>query len=129
LKQDQRKGWEGQYSDSYGGHLTIAEKGGKYWFYVEVVRGPSFHLGEIGGEFRVKGRTGWFEVKEDYDDESTWLTFLQENDGSGRVRIVGENTQSYHGARAYFDGNYLWMGVLTAKEKSDVIEGKNSLEN
>lgn len=129
LIQDQRRGWEGKYEDSYGGHLQIAEQGGKYWFYLEVVRGPTFHLGEIGGEFRVKGGTGWFELKEEHEDESTWLTFLHADDGSGRVKVIGENTQMHHGARAYFDGNFLWMGELSAKEKSDVIESKNSLED
>ena len=128
LKQDGKKGWEGVYADSYGGHLRIVEEGGKYWFYLDVVRGPTFHLGEIGGEFRVNGQTGWFELDEGYGDGPTWLTFLEESDGTGRVKLVGENTQGYHGARAYFDGTYLWTRALKPKERTDIMEGKMSLE-
>lgn len=129
LRQKERKGWEGVYQDSYGGTLRIVEKEGNYWFSVDVVRGPTFHLGEIGGEFRVKGGTGWFEVKSEGDEESTWLTFLQANDGSGQVKVVGENTMPYHGARAYFDGDYLWVGELAEKDRKDVIAGKSRLED
>lgn len=128
LKQDGKQGWEGSYSDSYGGYLRIAETDGKFRFRLSVVRGPTFHLGEIGGEFRVNGGTGWFEVDEGYGDGAAWLTFLQEDDGTGRVKLVGENTQGHHGARAYFDGTYLRTGGLTPQERSEISEGKPASE-
>lgn len=41
-------------------------------------------------------------------------------DGSGRIQVEGENTQWYHGARAYFDGQYIWAGELTLQDKKEM---------
>lgn len=123
-KLDQRKGWSGSYSDSRGGLLEIAEKDGKCWFTLEVVRGPTFHTGGIAGEVRVNGSTGWFETKADSEEKPTWLTFLDSPDFTGSVKLITENTGYFHGARAYFHGTYVWTGDLSAEEKKKVIEGK-----
>ncbi|BCX48117.1 urease-associated protein [Haloferula helveola] len=119
-----REGWSGKYSDSRGGWLEIVEKDGKVHFALSVVRGPTFHLGDIRGELRVNGGMAWFEVKEEGQDAPTWLTFVETNDGTGRIRVFGANTQYFHGARAYFEGSYLWLGELTDEEKREVIEGE-----
>ncbi|MGC4016231.1 MAG: DUF1311 domain-containing protein [Luteolibacter sp.] len=123
-KLDQRKDWSGNYSDGRGGSLQIAEKDGKCWFALFVVRGPSFHTGEISGQMRVNGATGWFETKAEGEDKPTWLTFLDGLDYSGSVRVAEENSGSFHGARAYFQGAYLWTGELAAEDKKKVIEGR-----
>ena len=121
-KATQREGWEGRYGDSYGGLLEIVEEGGKVHFRLSVVRGPTFHSGEIGGVMRTNGGTGWFETRSEDADEPTWLTFLEEHDGTGRIRVHGENTQDFHGMRAYFHGSYLWLGGLSDEDRKAVLE-------
>lgn len=118
-----RKGWAGKYSDGRGGMLEIVEKDGKAWFALSVVRGPTFHVGGIGGLFRLNGRTGFFETKADGEERPTWLIFREPYDKEGRIVVEGENTSYFHGMRAYFEGTYLWMGKLSAEEQKKVIEG------
>ena len=117
-----REGWEGRYSDGYGGLLEIVEEDGKVHFRVSVVRGPTFHSGEIGGVLRTNGGTGWFETKGEDSEDPTWLTLLSESDGSGRITIHGENTSYFHGMRAYFEGSYLWLGKLSDEDRKAVLE-------
>lgn len=114
-------GWEGEWSDGRGGYLSVAKVGGKWRFLLSVVRGPTYHLGNLGGEFEVNRGTGRFSVKEETAAEATWLTFLQRDDG--RIEVVGENTSYYHGARAYFDGKYARVGDLTGEELEAVKRG------
>lgn len=120
---DKKKGWAGSYSDGRGGFLQIVEKDGKFWFQLAVVRGPSFHVGELRGEFQVNGGTGRFETKAEGEEKPTWLTFVEERASQGRIKVFPENAKYFHGARAYFDGSYLWTGELDAEEQKKVIEG------
>lgn len=123
LKLDERKeGWGGRYSDGYNGELEIVEKDGKAWFALHVVRGPTFHVGGIGGEFRRNGMMGFYETKADGEERPTWLTFREGYDKPGKIMVEGENTSPFHGMRAYFGGTYLWTGELTAEEQKKVIE-------
>lgn len=119
---DKRKGWPGSYSDGRGGLLQVIEKNGETWFLLSVVRGPSFHVGELGGKLRVNGQMAWFETKAEGEDRPTWLTLLEEDRHPGRVQVFPENAQSFHGARAYFDGSYLWTGTLSAEEQKKALE-------
>lgn len=119
---DKRKGWAGSYSDGRGGLLQVIQKGGDYWFLLSVVRGPSFHIGELGGKLRINGQTAWFETKAEGEDKPTWLTLVEENRHPGRVQVFPENAQSFHGARAYFDGSYLWTGELSAEDQKKALE-------
>ena len=52
-------------------------------------------------------------------DDETNLALVM--DGM-KLRINGANTQHYHGARAYFDGEYVRTGALTAKEQAEVTK-------
>jgi hypothetical protein len=115
--------WEGEYRDSYGGYLQVVKEKGEYYFLLQVVRGPSFHLGHLAGKLRVNGSTAWFETQADGAEEATWLTFVPTGDASSRVRVVSENAQYFHGARAYFDGEYLRLGEVSAKDRAQVIKG------
>ncbi|MCU0796351.1 MAG: DUF1311 domain-containing protein [Akkermansiaceae bacterium] len=117
-----REGWEGRYSDGFGGLLEIVEEGGKVHFRLSVVRGPTYHSGEIGGVLRINGGTAWFETQGEDSEDPTWLTFLEEHDGSGRITVHGENTSYFHGMRAYFEGSYLWLGKLSAEDRKAVLE-------
>ncbi|WP_411845861.1 lysozyme inhibitor LprI family protein [Roseibacillus persicicus] len=120
----EHEGLEGEYRDSYGGFLQIVKEGEQHYFALHVVRGPSFHLGIIGGKLRVNGSTGWFETRDEHDGKEAWLTFVPKEDGSGRIRIVSENARHFHGARAYFDGSYLRLGEVSAEDRKRVISGE-----
>ena len=116
-KIDERKGWAGDYMDAHGGSLQILEKDGKTYFYLEVVRGPTFHNGQIGGELKIDGNKASFETRAFEDSELTKIMLSPLGDGSGRLKLDAENTSYFHGARASFQGNYLWTGELDAKQK------------
>lgn len=119
----EHKGLEGEYRDTYGGLLQIVKDGEQYHFALQVVRGPSFHVGIIGGKLRVNGSSAWFETRDEDDGKLTWLTFVPKEDGSERIRIVSENAEHFHGARAYFDGSYLRLGAVSAEDRKRVISG------
>jgi uncharacterized protein YecT (DUF1311 family) len=111
----------GVWSDSYGGEMQVAVEKKKLYFSIDVVRGPTAHVGEIAGVASWNEPLGWFTDKgrdKDKPDETN-LAFISEN---RRLRVVGANTSYYHGARAYFDGTYVRTRLLTAKEKAALIE-------
>lgn len=116
----------GVWEDSQGGILSIVQEGKKFFFTLEVVRGPTFHLGNIGGEASWNAPLGWFTDKgrDAGKKEETNLAFIQR---SRKLEIIGANTGNYHGARAYFDGEYVRVAKLDAKEtakvKKEAIEG------
>lgn len=116
--------WAGRYSDGRGGVLEIVEQDGKTHFSLGVVRGPTYHSGSIHGVMQVNGGSARFETKSGEGERPTWLTFMREHDGTGRIRIYGENTGPFHGARAYFEGSYLRTGDVPAKERERVIKGE-----
>jgi uncharacterized protein YecT (DUF1311 family) len=106
----------GHWSDSYGGDLQIVQKGGKLFFEVEVVRGPTAHNGSLAGVASWNSPLGWFSDKAGEKDKpgETNLAFVLENP---ILRVFGAHTQPYHGLRAYFDGDYVRVRNLTADEK------------
>ncbi len=112
--------WAGVYEDGRGGILYIEKRGEKLHFEVVVVRGPTFHTGEISGlmqvnEHRARFSDGGINGKEAGE---TWLDWKQ-IDGN-RIELEAINSQHYHGARAYFDGVYLRVdakGVIPKEEK------------
>jgi uncharacterized protein YecT (DUF1311 family) len=111
----------GIWNDSNGGDLQIVEKEGKLYFSLSVVRGPTAHLGDIGGIATWKSPRAFFSDKgldPEKKDETT-LTFTLKGT---RLEIVGSNTSYYHGARAYFDGTYLCIGSLTPEEQAKLIQ-------
>ena len=117
---DQRKGWAGKYNDGHGGILYIIKKGEVHHFGISVVRGPTFHLGDISGVLKIEGEKASFETRAEPDAKLTTLTFSPVQDGSGRIQVEGKNTHWYHGARAYFDGQYIWAGELTLQDRKEM---------
>jgi len=111
----------GVWTDSYGGTLEIVQEKKKLFFTIEVVRGPTFHTGSLAGIATWNSPLGWFSDKgrnQEKTDESN-LAFV----ARGNVlEIVGANTTYYHGARAYFDGEYCKVGVLDDKRKAEVTK-------
>jgi len=120
--------WEGVWSAGYGGLLYLRETGDDtVEFFLTVVRGPTYHLGQIGGAILTNGILGRFATEAAPGDpgEETWLTFLRED---GRLRIVGVNTQYWHGARAYFDGQYIRIRELGPEDQEALDRGRAGVE-
>ena len=111
----------GVWTDSYGGVLEIVEKEGTIHFSINVVRGPSAHLGQLSGIAKWNEVIGWFSDKgrDKSRKDETNLAFVL--DGT-KLRLTGANTSHYHGARAYFDGQYVKTGKLDAKAQAAVIK-------
>jgi len=136
--------WTGEWQDGRGGWLRIvlAEKPaatqtkkhdyarpiGKMYYQLEVVRGPTYHLGSIGGEAKVNGNMAFFSDAENVDPRpfadggETWLVF-EKRHGVPQLEIKAVNTTGYHGARAYFHGVYTRVGDLDADSRQAVISG------
>ena len=102
-------GVDGAYGDGFGGVMTLrTHTDGSVHFTIEVVRGPTFHLGSISGDIAVRGGTAEFREKEPCA-----------GDGCCRIEFafgkhwidVREHACAYHhGARAFFDGRYRRVG-------------------
>ncbi len=99
--------WPGIYEDGRGGALYIEKRGDKLHFKVSVVRGPTYHSGEISGVMQVNEKRARFSDAgiQGKDAGEAWLD-LKQIDGQ-RIELEATNAQYYHGARAYFDGIYL----------------------
>lgn len=117
----------GRWSDSYGGHMEIVEKDGKLHFTIEVVRGPTAHLGGIAGIAAWNYPIGWFSDKGRDKDKPT-ETNLAFHLRNKRLEVVGANTSEYHGARAYFDGRYVLVAGLDDKAQAKVLKDAKSGE-
>jgi len=73
-------------------------------FDFELICIHGAHIGNISGFAKfISTNEAVFEEKNDYDDEICKLHFYKMNDF---IQITEVNCNSYHGARAYFDGNY-----------------------
>ncbi|MGE9267302.1 MAG: lysozyme inhibitor LprI family protein [Verrucomicrobiales bacterium] len=99
--------WAGRYRDGYGGELVLREEEGALRFEIAVVRGPTFHTGELEGKAERNGFLARFSDggAEHSDGKKTWVDF-EVLDGA-RVRVTGIHTHPYHGVRAFFDGVYV----------------------
>jgi len=116
----------GIWSDSYGGTLQIVQKEDKLYFTIDVVRGPTAHIGSISGIAAWNEPLAWFSDKEgekDKTDEANVSFVLKRN----VFQITTANASSYAGARAYFDADYLFVGPLDAKAQAQVIADAENL--
>ena len=116
----------GRYSDDYGGTILLVEKDDRLYFAIDVVRGPTYHLGRISGSAQINGYLARYTDNARDKDEETWVTFIT---GGRRLKVMTVNAQYYHGARAYFDGDYLRVDDLTDEQKQAVLDGKAFAEN
>lgn len=99
-------GLAGAYDDSFGGHFTLKHQGGEnYAFHLEVVRGPTYHLGEVEGSVRWQGQQGTFVQTHDCggDTPCCRLTLVQK---PTFLALEEDNCHLLRGARAYFAGRY-----------------------
>ncbi|MFC5050595.1 lysozyme inhibitor LprI family protein [Rubritalea spongiae] len=112
--------WDGLYSDGHGGSLSIlTNENGTIYFEMMVVRGPTYHTGSISGNAVTNQMAARFTDKGIVEEKEgvTWINFKKAYDAR-TVTVEGINSSYYHGARAYFDGEYYRIG-----EFEPVIDG------
>lgn len=121
--------WTGRWIDGGGGTLLIQARENEIQFRIDVVRGPTYHLGDLAGVAPVNENLARFTDAQTADHAKrelageTWLTFMRRSD---HLEILTANTGYYHGARAYFYGKYYRVGPLTDEQRTAVIEGWSS---
>ncbi len=118
----------GVWTDSHGGRIDIVETEGQIHFVMKCVRGPTSHTGGLSGVAAWNERIGWFSDKGRGDkdgDPETNLSFILRD---RRLEIIGANTSYYHGARAYFDGDYVKTDTLNAKEQARTVQAAKTGE-
>ncbi|MCB1172043.1 MAG: DUF1311 domain-containing protein [Leptospiraceae bacterium] len=128
----QPAGLAGEYDDGFGGSLTIkalADNNGdavheatketgprlipafvagqRFDFSIAVVRGPTAHLGDLSGQLVIRNGAGFYEeegeCKTDADVECCQLEFRRQGYS---IQVLETNCQAWHGARAFFDGDF-----------------------
>lgn len=115
----------GLWTDGNGGNLEIVEHKEKLFFVFHVVRGRGSHGGAIAGAAQWNTPLGWFSDKgreEDKPDETN-IAFVEKE---RHLEVIGANTSYYHGAHAYFDGNYYKIGPLDTKDEENVVKAGES---
>jgi uncharacterized protein YecT (DUF1311 family) len=117
----------GEWTDSYGGSIEVVEVDGQLHFILECVRGPTSHLGGLAGIAEWNNPIGWFSDKGS-DSSREDVTNLSFNLDGKKLIIKGANTSYYHGARAYFDGDYVKVNPLNEKRKAKVLKAAKSGE-
>lgn len=117
----------GLWTDSYGAHVEIVEHEGHLNFIIQCVRGPTSHVGGLAGIASWNSSLGWFSDKgrDKEKTEETNLCFILRD---RKLEVVGANTGYYHGARAYFGGEYVKVSPLTAKEQAKVTKAAKTGE-
>jgi uncharacterized protein YecT (DUF1311 family) len=123
------KFWRGAFSDSFGGAVFIDPRKDGLHFSLDVVRGETFHTGQIGGVAKLTGQQALFKTSTDNyetEDENDQLPVRVKFTRIGNVlSIETTNAQNFGGARAYFDGNYARIADLSADniKQIDAPEG------
>lgn len=117
----------GRWSDGYGGEIRVVETPDAVAFDIEVVRGPTFHIGNITGfahystmSKNVMAFSDGGKVHSDSSDRDPAILVLRRT--IDRLVINGINTRDYCGARAYFGNDYYRIGDLTKKEQAHILK-------
>ena len=115
----------GLWTDGNGGTLEIVERKEKLFFVFSVVRGRGLHIGVVAGAAHWNRPLGWFSDKGREEDkpEETNIAFVEKE---AHLEVIGANTSYYHGAHAYFDGNYYKIGPLDTKDEENVVKAGES---
>jgi uncharacterized protein YecT (DUF1311 family) len=118
------KFWRGAFSDSFGGAVFIDPRKDGLHFSLDVVRGETFHTGQIGGVAKLSGQQALFKTSTDNyetDDPNDQLPVTVKLTRVGNVlSIETTNAQNFAGARAYFDGNYARVAELSAEDVAHI---------
>lgn len=104
-------GLAGLYEDGLNGSLLIKEIDAKTVnFSIDVVRGPSAHLGHIEGN--VPKADGLIKFRHIQDGLKCELDLLV---GLPVITVTEKDCGGFHGARAYFDGTYFKVAPASSK--------------
>jgi len=114
---------DGLWVDEAGGRMVLSLATGPAGdaglrFDISVARGPSNHPGEIQGFAPFADPERRLAVFLDTDPEAAVdgkaarIEFLFDGE---RMEVRAENTDYYHGARAYFDGTFFREGPLNGE--------------
>lgn len=106
------EGLTGEWGDSHGGHVYLQERKDGVAFGIEVVRTRAFNIGGIAGLAKKSGKGASFVDKATADQPSGPCKLFFTLDDSGNLTVRGENTDSYHGHNAFFDGTYRKVAKL-----------------
>ncbi|MFK7788071.1 MAG: lysozyme inhibitor LprI family protein [Phycisphaeraceae bacterium] len=122
--QGKEKPLTGRWIDGYGGYLNIVEQGDKIAFEIDVVRGPTYHLGNLAGVAERNGQLirfndGGEDDGKGYVRKPAWVTFIHR---ANHIELITAGAQIYCGARAYFDNDYYRVGDLTEKARKQVLK-------
>lgn len=113
--------WDGVWIDGYGGELKCLRLSDHFFFTLEVVRGPTFHTGFIYGVAQINSNHARYTdrnwVNAPSGNDEAWLNFSQIGP---IIEIEGINTLYYHGVRAYFGGDYIYVRPLEEEEKENL---------
>lgn len=118
----------GLWTDSYGGRIEIVEREGHLCFVMECVRGPTSHTGGLAGMATWNRTIGWFSDKGRGDKGGAPETNLSFVLRDKRLEVMGAKTGYYHGARAYFDGEYVKVQALDAGTQQKIVKAAKSGE-
>lgn len=99
-------GVAGSYDDSFGGHLVMHQGSGtQHTFRLEVVRGPTYHVGEVEGTVHWQGQKGVFVQTQECGGTTPCcrLMFVQK---PTLLALEEDHCEALRGVRAYFAGDY-----------------------
>ncbi len=106
----------GSWTDGNGGLLELRPINNTgLGFSIDVVRGPTAHLGNLKGSASFAGNEKNKAVFVDtnknsfIDGKPCKIEFIFDGE---TIELKSENAQMYHGVRAYFDGTYFRSGPL-----------------
>ncbi|WP_246050778.1 lysozyme inhibitor LprI family protein [Leptospira langatensis] len=98
----------GIYTDGFGGRLRLFRAKGKSdRFQLNVVRGPTAHLGEMDGDWTPNPEGKWtWSSPQNCKAEDPECCILKFQTFDTRIEVEEVACSGFHGARAYFDGDY-----------------------
>ncbi len=124
--------WSGVYDDSFGGQVSIDARTDGLHFLINVVRGPAFDIGSIGGIALSKGQKATYRTTtDDFSTEAeddTLPVFVGLTRDGAQLEVVTENAQNFGGMRAYFDGTYVRVRALDQADSSEIDTASSDLQ-
>ena len=113
--------WEGVWTDGYGGSLRLLAAGdGVLLLDMEVVRGPTFHTGQVSGRGTIREPGAVFSWQVPGESPAAGLMLRR----LGPVAVVETSgpIDYFLGARAYFDGSYVRVSGLSPLQRLELLE-------
>ncbi|MCU0753601.1 MAG: lysozyme inhibitor LprI family protein [Xanthomonadales bacterium] len=116
--------WNGSYADGFGGQLLLEESAQGLRFTLNVVRSEAYHTGGLSGIADLNAGSARFETRvpdfESAEENATAAAALTLRRDRVWIVVEGENTSYFHGARAYFDGEYVRVAPLSTADREEI---------